>query len=225
MSRLVGEAWRARLAPDHVAELCEGWYRDALGEIGPSGSSPSPTTILALPATPRVRLSRGLAEGAAARGHEVEVVAPHAPGTATRGASLAESRLHRFRYASGVVRAGGLHRRPPSGNPVRPRWPRWPFPGFSWPSGTRCAAALRASGLTSIHAHWWFPGGWFASRHRSAVPDNLSRVGRATAGAGAWSEHSSASVPRNGRHGSPRSRTFWPRISNVAARDSRPSRW
>ena len=30
MSRLVGEAWRARLAPDHVAELCEGWYRDAL---------------------------------------------------------------------------------------------------------------------------------------------------------------------------------------------------
>lgn len=29
MSRLVGEAWRARLAPDHVAELCEGWYRDA----------------------------------------------------------------------------------------------------------------------------------------------------------------------------------------------------
>jgi glycosyltransferase involved in cell wall biosynthesis len=31
MSRLVGEAWRARLAPDHVAQLCAGWYRDALG--------------------------------------------------------------------------------------------------------------------------------------------------------------------------------------------------
>jgi glycosyltransferase involved in cell wall biosynthesis len=30
IGRLVGEAWRARLAPDHVAELCEGWYRDAL---------------------------------------------------------------------------------------------------------------------------------------------------------------------------------------------------
>jgi glycosyltransferase involved in cell wall biosynthesis len=30
MARLVGEGWRARLAPDHVAELCEGWYRDAL---------------------------------------------------------------------------------------------------------------------------------------------------------------------------------------------------
>jgi glycosyltransferase involved in cell wall biosynthesis len=30
VGRLVGEAWRARLAPDHVAQLCEAWYRDAL---------------------------------------------------------------------------------------------------------------------------------------------------------------------------------------------------
>jgi glycosyltransferase involved in cell wall biosynthesis len=29
--RLVGEAWRARLAPEQVAQVCEGWYRDALG--------------------------------------------------------------------------------------------------------------------------------------------------------------------------------------------------
>ena len=31
VGRLVGESWRARLSPDHVAELCEGWYREALG--------------------------------------------------------------------------------------------------------------------------------------------------------------------------------------------------
>jgi glycosyltransferase involved in cell wall biosynthesis len=31
MARLVGESWRARLAPDHVAEICEGWYREAAG--------------------------------------------------------------------------------------------------------------------------------------------------------------------------------------------------
>jgi glycosyltransferase involved in cell wall biosynthesis len=31
LARLVGESWRARLAPDNVAELCEGWYREALG--------------------------------------------------------------------------------------------------------------------------------------------------------------------------------------------------
>lgn len=30
MARLLGESWRARLAPDNVAELCEGWYRNAL---------------------------------------------------------------------------------------------------------------------------------------------------------------------------------------------------
>jgi glycosyltransferase involved in cell wall biosynthesis len=30
MARLVGESWRARLAPAHAAELCEGWYRNAL---------------------------------------------------------------------------------------------------------------------------------------------------------------------------------------------------
>jgi glycosyltransferase involved in cell wall biosynthesis len=30
-ARLVGESWRARLSPDHVAQICEGWYREALG--------------------------------------------------------------------------------------------------------------------------------------------------------------------------------------------------
>jgi glycosyltransferase involved in cell wall biosynthesis len=31
LARLVGESWRARLSPEHVAEQCEGWYREALG--------------------------------------------------------------------------------------------------------------------------------------------------------------------------------------------------
>lgn len=31
LTRLVGESWRARLAPGHVAEICEGWYHEALG--------------------------------------------------------------------------------------------------------------------------------------------------------------------------------------------------
>jgi glycosyltransferase involved in cell wall biosynthesis len=30
VSRLVGEAWRTRLAPDQVAQVYEGWYRNAL---------------------------------------------------------------------------------------------------------------------------------------------------------------------------------------------------
>ena len=31
LAKLVGESWRARLSPDNVAELCDGWYREALG--------------------------------------------------------------------------------------------------------------------------------------------------------------------------------------------------
>jgi len=31
IARLVGESWRARLSPDRVAGVCEGWYREALG--------------------------------------------------------------------------------------------------------------------------------------------------------------------------------------------------
>ncbi len=31
IARLVGESWRSRLEPDRVAEICEGWYREALG--------------------------------------------------------------------------------------------------------------------------------------------------------------------------------------------------
>ena len=31
LARLVGESWRAKLSPEHVAQLCEGWYREALG--------------------------------------------------------------------------------------------------------------------------------------------------------------------------------------------------
>jgi glycosyltransferase involved in cell wall biosynthesis len=31
LAKLVGESWRARLSPENVAELCEGWYREALG--------------------------------------------------------------------------------------------------------------------------------------------------------------------------------------------------
>ncbi|MGH7629130.1 MAG: glycosyltransferase family 4 protein, partial [Gemmatimonadales bacterium] len=32
VARGAGEVWRARLAPDHIAEVYEGWYREARGE-------------------------------------------------------------------------------------------------------------------------------------------------------------------------------------------------
>jgi glycosyltransferase involved in cell wall biosynthesis len=30
LGRVEGESWRRRLSPDHVAEVCEGWYREAV---------------------------------------------------------------------------------------------------------------------------------------------------------------------------------------------------
>src|ERR671914_390920 len=55
-----------------------------------------------------------IAEGAAARGHEVEVIAPHARGTAV-AEEVAGVRLRRFRYApqafERVAYTGSLHSR------------------------------------------------------------------------------------------------------------------
>jgi len=35
-ARELGEAWRRRLSPDHVAAVCEGWYHEALGRADPA---------------------------------------------------------------------------------------------------------------------------------------------------------------------------------------------
>jgi len=29
-AKVAGEQWRLRLSPDRVAEVCEGWYREAI---------------------------------------------------------------------------------------------------------------------------------------------------------------------------------------------------
>ena len=101
-----------------------------------------------------------LAEGILARGHVVQVLAPHAPGLPTR-----ESRngleVVRFRYApealERVAYRGDMH-------------------------GSRSLAPLALAGLVAflaafhravrrivesfrpdvIHAHWWIPAGWFS---------------------------------------------------------------
>lgn len=103
-----------------------------------------------------------IAEGAAARGHQVQVIAPHAPGTATDEQS-AGIRLRRFRYAPAslerVAYTGGLH-----GPTLRSPLSAIAFPGFllAFEHAVRTAARRFVPDL--IHAHWWLPGGWFASR-------------------------------------------------------------
>ena len=159
LTRLVGEAWRARLAPDHVAQVCEGWY-----------VMPSPERLRILTVTHNYPRFAGdaagafvarIAQGAAARGHEVKVIAPHTPGTTVveHGNGV---ELHRFRYTGGA-RAPRLHWRPAPGHaavpPGRSGLSRF-SPGI--PSGVR--RAVRRFEPHLIHAHWWFPGGWFAAK-------------------------------------------------------------
>jgi glycosyltransferase involved in cell wall biosynthesis len=103
-----------------------------------------------------------IARGAAAAGHQVEVVAPHAPGSAT-DERLDGVRVHRFRYGSDsmerVAYTGDLHR----GTLFSPR-AALAFPGFLLAFGRAVRAAVLRFEPEVIHAHWWVPGGWFARR-------------------------------------------------------------
>lgn len=103
-----------------------------------------------------------IAEGAVARGHEVEVIAPHTPGTST-DEHVAGIRLHRFRYAperfERVAYTGGLQQ-----GTLRSPVAALAFPGFLWAFWQAVRVAVRRFRPDLIHAHWWFPSGWLASR-------------------------------------------------------------
>jgi glycosyltransferase involved in cell wall biosynthesis len=105
-----------------------------------------------------------IAQGAAAHGHQVEVIAPHAPGIAT-DEETAGVRLRRFRYApeslERVAYTGGLHQ-----GTLRSPLAALAFPGFLLAFSHAVRAAVRRFRPDLIHAHWWFPGGWFASSQR-----------------------------------------------------------
>ena len=103
-----------------------------------------------------------IAEGAAASGHQVEVIAPHAPGTAT-DERIAGVRVRRFRYApeslERVAYTGALHQRT-----LRSPLSALAFPGFLLAFAHAVRKAGRRYRPDVVHAHWWLPGGWFASR-------------------------------------------------------------
>ena len=105
-----------------------------------------------------------IAEGAAARGYRVEVIAPHAPGIA-RDEVTGGVRVRRFRYAPDgwerVAYTGSLHQ----STLLSPR-AALAFPGFLLAFARAFGAAVRNFEPDVVHAHWWVPGGWFASRGR-----------------------------------------------------------
>jgi len=102
-----------------------------------------------------------LAQGVAARGHDVQVVAPHAPGLQTRE-QVGGVTLRRFRYApeglERVAYTGGLHQ-----GTLRSPLAAMVFPGFLLAFEIAVRQAARTFRPHVVHAHWWFPGGWFTS--------------------------------------------------------------
>jgi phosphatidyl-myo-inositol dimannoside synthase len=116
------------------------------------------------PGDPAGAFVQRIAAGAAARGHQVEVIAPHAPSTA-RQEEIAGVRLHRFRYGPDplerVAYTGGLHQ----GTLLSPL-AALGLPGFLLAFARAARSAVRQFNPDVVHAHWWFPAGWFASREQ-----------------------------------------------------------
>ena len=107
-----------------------------------------------------------IAQGAAAHGHDVQVVAPHAPGTPATE-DVAGVRVRRFRYGPDalerVAYTGNLHGKT-LGSPLA----ALAFPGFLVAFRAAVRSAIKELSPDVVHAHWWLPSGWFVSR--SAVP-------------------------------------------------------
>ncbi len=103
-----------------------------------------------------------LSEGVAAMGHEVEVIVPHAPGSAEneRNHNL---RVRRFRYGPDtmerVAYTGNLH-----GSTLRSPLAVLAFPAFLLALRHAVHSAMRRFQPAVVHAHWWMPAGWFVSR-------------------------------------------------------------
>jgi glycosyltransferase involved in cell wall biosynthesis len=103
-----------------------------------------------------------LAEAAAARGHEVRVVAPHAP-----GAAVTERRgglhIHRFRYAPEFLERaayrGDLHAR----SLLSPLMAVG-VPAMLVAFMLAARRAAREFAPDVVHAHWWVPGGVLAQK-------------------------------------------------------------
>jgi glycosyltransferase involved in cell wall biosynthesis len=104
------------------------------------------------------RIALGIAE----QGHHVQVIAPHAPGLTVEEES-GGVRVRRFRYAPDalerVAYTGGLHH-----TTLRSPLAALAFPGFLAAFARAVTAAIREMRPDVIHAHWWFPAGWFV-RH------------------------------------------------------------
>jgi glycosyltransferase involved in cell wall biosynthesis len=106
---------------------------------------------------------RRLAVAAAREGATVAVVCPWAPVAASAADDDPGVEVRRFRYPgdarSAVAYTGDLHRRA-----VRSPLVALQLPFFLRRFGRAVRQAVRDLAPDVIHAHWWIPGGWLASR-------------------------------------------------------------
>lgn len=105
-----------------------------------------------------------LASEIVALGHQVRVVAPHAPGAAMRETQH-EVEIVRARYGPDALeRVGytGALRQPMRATLLAPLMLP-PFIGRLWAVAAQETRDFRPD---VVHAHWWMPGGWIASRIR-----------------------------------------------------------
>src|SRR3954453_11477461 len=102
-----------------------------------------------------------IAQGIAASGGSVEVLAPHAPGIPA-DECVEGVQVRRFRYGpefmERVAYSGNLH----SGR-LRSPLIAAAFPGFLFGFRHALQSAVGKFAPEIIHAHWWLPAGWFAS--------------------------------------------------------------
>lgn len=115
-----------------------------------------------------------LAESLAAGGHDVRVVAPHAPGS-DNSEALNGVQVDRFRYGPDALETvayrGDLHRR----QAFDPR-ALLGIPAMLGAFGLAVRGAVRAHAPDVIHAHWWFPAGTFATWSATAAGHRIPVV-------------------------------------------------
>ena len=103
-----------------------------------------------------------LAEAAARAGHDVRVVAPHAPGSPVRE-RVGDVDVVRFRYAPDrwerVAYRGDLHRQRASS-----LLGACGIPAFLLAFRHALRREVRSFRPDVVHAHWWFPAGWLAAQ-------------------------------------------------------------
>jgi glycosyltransferase involved in cell wall biosynthesis len=115
------------------------------------------------PGDPAGAFVRRLALGVCQAGAQVTVVCPWAPGAPSTPHEDEGVVVRRFRYPgderSPVAYTGDLHRRAARSPGVALR-----LPFFVRRFGQAVRDAVRDFAPTVVHAHWWIPGGWLASR-------------------------------------------------------------